>query len=85
MPYHIEFTKSVGKQIVFFEKVIQKRLSKKMLELSESENIVTKTKMLSGSLVGMCRVRIGDYRIVFEVKENVITIIAVRHRKDVYR
>ncbi len=85
MPYRIEFTKSVGKQIVFLEKVIQKRLSKKMLELSESENIVTKAKMLSGSLAGMYRVRIGDYRIVFEVKGDVITIIAVRHRKDVYR
>ncbi len=33
------------------------------------------------------RIRIGDYRVVYEVFENrlVIEIVRVRHRKDVYR
>lgn len=33
------------------------------------------------------RIRIGDYRVVYEVIENrlVIEIVRVRHRKDVYR
>lgn len=31
------------------------------------------------------RVRIGDYRIVYEVAGDEVTIIAVSHRKDVYR
>ncbi len=33
------------------------------------------------------RIRIGDYRVVYEVLENrlIIEIVRVRHRKDVYR
>ena len=85
MVYRINITKSAGKQITSLEKVIQKRLGKKLEKLSDSTNIVTSAKMLSGNLEGLYRERIGDYRILFEVKNDVITITAVRHRKDVYR
>lgn len=85
MVYRINITKSAGKQITSLEKVIQKRLGKKLEKLSKSNNIISSAKMLSGNLEGLYRERIGDYRILFEVKNDVITITAVRHRKDVYR
>ena len=31
------------------------------------------------------RLRVGDYRIVYEVTGEDVTVIAVSHRKDVYR
>jgi len=33
------------------------------------------------------RIRIGDYRVVYEIIENklILEIVRVRHRKDVYR
>ena len=31
------------------------------------------------------RLRVGDYRILFETEENKIMIYRIRHRKDVYR
>jgi mRNA interferase RelE/StbE len=36
---------------------------------------------------GTYRIRVGDYRIVYTVSQEpeVVTIIRVRHRKDVYR
>lgn len=41
---------------------------------------------LTRSLLGLWRVRSGDYRIVFEIddKSNVVTIWAIRHRKNIY-
>jgi mRNA interferase RelE/StbE len=31
------------------------------------------------------RIRVGDYRIVYEVAGDEVTVIAVSHRKEVYR
>ena len=30
------------------------------------------------------RLRVGDYRVLFDIEDNKITVYRVRHRKDVY-
>lgn len=30
------------------------------------------------------RLRVGDYRVLFDIEDNTITVYRVRHRKDVY-
>ena len=40
---------------------------------------------LSDSKIGQYRFRIGDYRIIFDLAENTIIILAIGHRKDIYR
>lgn len=85
MVYRIDIAKTAAKQIASLEKIVQKRLGKKLQELSKSENIVASAKMLSGNLKGAYRERIGDYRILFEVRKDIISIVAVKHRRDVYR
>ena len=85
MVYRIDIAKTAAKQIASLEKIVQKRLGKKLTELSKSENVVASAQMLSGNLEGAYRERIGDYRVLFEVRKDEIKIIAVRHRKDVYR
>jgi mRNA interferase RelE/StbE len=85
MVYRIDIAKSASKQISSLETVVQKRLGKKIQELSEAKNIVTLAKMLSGDLQGVYRVRIGDYRVLFEVYKETLTILSVKHRKEAYR
>ena len=43
--------------------------------------------VLKGEFSGLRRLRVGDYRIVYEVVDNELTILVVRvaHRRDVYR
>jgi mRNA interferase RelE/StbE len=43
-------------------------------------------KPLRHSLKGRWRLRVGDWRVVYLVdqKKRVVTITAIRHRKDVY-
>ena len=33
------------------------------------------------------RIRVGDYRIIYEIEDNIIlvTVVSVGHRKDVYK
>jgi len=42
---------------------------------------------LKGELVGLRRARAGDYRIVYEVLDDVLVVLVVRvaHRREVYR
>ncbi len=42
---------------------------------------------LKGGLRGLRRVRVGDYRVVYEVLDNELVVLVVRvaHRREVYR
>ena len=40
---------------------------------------------LSGPPIGQYRFRVGDYRIVFDLTESTIVVLAVGHRRDIYR
>ncbi len=39
---------------------------------------------LRQSLGGLWKIRVGDYRIVYEIEGKKVTIWAIRHRKNVY-
>jgi mRNA interferase RelE/StbE len=40
---------------------------------------------LTASEIGEYRFRVGDYRIVFDLEHDSLLILAVGHRKDIYR
>ena len=42
---------------------------------------------LKGELRGLRRIRVGEHRVVYEIREEelVVLVIRVRHRRDVYR
>ena len=42
-------------------------------------------KALSGEWNGYFRLRVGDFRVIFQAGPDEITIMRVRHRSDVYR
>jgi mRNA interferase RelE/StbE len=42
-------------------------------------------KPLHGGLAGSFRLRIGDYRVMFELHDDTIRIFGVRHRSEAYR
>jgi mRNA interferase RelE/StbE len=42
-------------------------------------------KRLSDDWQGYFRLRVGDYRVIFTIAKDEITIIRVRHRSESYR
>ena len=46
---------------------------------------VSGVKALTGNLKGRYRIRSGDYRVLFKIEPDLITITNIDHRKDVYR
>ena len=63
------------------EPSISRRIAKKVCELSENP-FSKDIKRLKGR--DDFRLRIGDYRVIFEIDGNNIQILKVGHRKNVY-
>ncbi len=40
---------------------------------------------LRGTLKKYWKLRVGDYRIVYEIRSNVVRVFVIAHRKEVYR
>jgi mRNA interferase RelE/StbE len=84
--YRIEFTPAAARQFRKMDPQARRQVAGKMESL-RADPRGSGTKPLTGKLAGLWRLRSGDYRVVYAIKEWVVTIevIAVGNRKDVYR
>ncbi|MEO6233152.1 MAG: type II toxin-antitoxin system RelE/ParE family toxin [Ferruginibacter sp.] len=85
MRYIVIIKASAQKQIAKLPRGYQNKVKKVILGLAD-EPRPHGCKKLIGS-VNIYRIRVGDYRIVYEIVSNqlMVYIFDVDHRKDVYR
>jgi mRNA interferase RelE/StbE len=83
--YQIAFARSARKELEQLPKSVAERILKKVRELQNAPHPAG-SKKLRGS-AGLWRLRVGDYRLVYEVleSEKIIEIGRIRHRREVYR
>lgn len=87
MKYHVEWSKRAQRQIRKFDKSISEILLRWVHKnLDDCENPRQHGKALTANHAGQWRYRVGDYRILAEIRDNeiVILILSVGHRKEVY-
>ena len=81
--FEIEFSKSAEKQLLRLEKDIQRRV------ISTLERIRVRPYPHVKKLVGSpyFRLRVGDYRVILDIKENKLLIFVVElgHRSNIYK
>ena len=82
--YSIRIKQSAAKELARLSKPVRGRIIKSIDALGEQP---FKGTALKGELTGLRRIRIGDYRVVYEIAERELTVLVVRvsHRRDVYR
>jgi len=85
MPYSIEITSSALKSLGSLPREVQVRIRRAIDRLAEKP-FPANIKKMEGE-EHTYRLRIGDYRVVYEIhgRRLVILILRVGHRKDVYR
>ena len=89
--YEVKFTESAEKDLKKLSKTnkaIAKLLKKWILEnLINTQNPKQRGKALTGNLKGLWRYRVGSYRIVAEIKDEVllILIIEISDRRETYK
>lgn len=83
--YRVEIRRSANRELESLGPDIGRRVLGAIQRLS-SDPRPPRCEKLSGS-VSSYRIRVGDYRILYEVDDNdrLITIFRVRHRRDAYQ
>lgn len=85
--YHIDYLDVVVKEDIPSIPKSIKNTIKKAIEERLSLDPLGFGKPLRYSLKGHRRLRVGNYRIVYRIvaEKNLIIIIAIKHRKEVYK
>lgn len=80
----ISFVRSAERELLNLDKNLAKRILDKIKLLEEDPYGQSSQKLGGGRGY---RIRIGDYRVIYTIdnKAKTITIIKIRHRREVYR
>lgn len=76
---------SAEKDLSKLPSAIQTRIIEKLEFYLQSGKPLSLAEPLHGKSAGNYRFHIGEYRIIFRPDEEDIIILAIGHRKDVYR
>ncbi len=84
--YTIEYLTSVTKHDVPVLPVTAKKRIKRAIEERLMVDPIGFGKPLRYSLKGHRRLRVGDYRVVYRIdaSSEMVVIVAIKHRKEVY-
>ena len=88
MAWRIRLSETAKKYLTKLDKPESRKITRFLRERIEAlENPRSLGKALSGRLGSFWRYRVGDYRIICDIrdKELVVLVIRIGNRKDIYR
>lgn len=88
LAWKIKFSESAKKDLQKLDKPISKRIIKWLEEriLSGVDPRLWGNQLKGNELGDMWRYRVGDYRILCLIKDNIVTIevVSIGHRREIY-
>lgn len=86
MTYEIEWTAPALRELRKLDKSLARRVLRAVTELGSNPR-APGVRALAGQPPGTMRLRIGDYRVVYVIQDDLIlvTVVRVAHRREVYR
>ena len=84
MPYRVAIKRSVEKELYALPVSMRERIAVRLLALEDNPRRPGVKKLQAEESY---RLRVGDYRVLFTIddQQQVVTIYAVGHRREVYR
>jgi mRNA interferase RelE/StbE len=83
--YDITFARSARRELEGMERKTAQRILRRIEDLGDDPRPHGCRKLQGGA--ELWRIRLGEYRVVYSVDDGAgrVDIVAVRHRRDVYR
>jgi mRNA interferase RelE/StbE len=84
MSYVIQIKSAARKYLLSVDSNLRRVISRKINELADTPRPAG-CKKLKGW--GTYRIRVGDYRVVYEIRDDVLIVLVVRvaHRREAYK
>ncbi|MEF3169426.1 MAG: type II toxin-antitoxin system RelE/ParE family toxin [Deltaproteobacteria bacterium] len=84
MTYSISIKQSAAKSLAMIANEERQRIIAAIDQLRDNP---TAGSVLKGEFSGLRRIRVGNYRVVYEVQEQQLVVLVIRigNRRDVYR
>ena len=85
MTYRITFAPCAARQLRKLDPQARRRVQAALELLADEPRPPAATQLVGGA--GEWRVRTGDYRIVYEIRDGhlLVLVLAVGHRREIYR
>ena len=81
MNYQVEFNPKAIEDLESLPAEVQSRV---LTEIELMQNNLTGDVKRLTNYTPEYRLRVGDYRVLFEIEEDILVIYRVKHRKDAY-
>ena len=89
MSYRVEIGSRADMQLAELDSAIGASVERKIQWLAENAAVMIHRRLVGmpDDLAGLCKLRIGDWRILYWVyhREEIIRIYRIQHRSEVYR
>lgn len=89
MSYRVEIGSKAAGQLAGLDSVIGAGVERKILWLAENASGMIHRRLVGmpDDLAGLCKLRIGDWRILYWIypTEKIVRIYRIQHRSEVYR
>ncbi len=82
---NVVLSKNSFRDLEKLDRIVQKRILEKIEFYFSQKNPFSHAEKMKDSIYGQWRLRIGDYRVLFDVKDEYAFILKIGHRREVYR
>lgn len=84
--YRIRILETATRELAHLDNSVGRRIVKRIRWLAENLDVI-KPESLTGDLAGLYKLRVGDYRVAYEIvrDEETIVIHLIGHRSEIYR
>jgi len=84
--YDLRILEDASRDLSRLDKGVGRRIVERVNWLAATLDEI-RPEALTGDLVGLFKLRVGDYRVIYEIvrKEKTIVIHAIGYRREIYR
>jgi len=84
--YRVQLLEAASRDLARLDRPIAQRVIRRLQWLSENLDL-SRLERLTGDLAGLYKLRVGDYRVFYQIihQNQLIIVHAIGHRREIYK